>query len=263
MRPPNAPKARLGLFDRLSVKSLALFAATFLIAFLALWAYGVSTSYLESAIVESTMPQAPQPVVIDPNLRNELSQVMAMTSTSAEQAAIKDPFNDRTGIVGLNAVQRSVGGTVTTSGGSGSAGTDGRSTTVAGVSGSTSGRSSGNSGGGGSSAPVGPAITSSEATKQRWVAYLGRAEMGDIPLDPRIFAIDDLLPVGVVDGGNGQQEVLFYSEAAARTFSFPIGTMFYDGWLSELRPEGVVFASSDDRRVVRLRSWARSLRSVG
>ena len=99
MRPPNAPKARLGLFDRLSVKSLALFAATFLIAFFAFWAYGLSRSYVESALVEATMPKAPQPIVIDPNLRNELSQVMAMTSTTAEQAAIKDPFNDRTGIV--------------------------------------------------------------------------------------------------------------------------------------------------------------------
>jgi hypothetical protein len=248
------------LFDRLSVKSLALFAATFLIAFLALWAYGISTSYLETAIAESTMPQAPQPVVIDPNLRNELSQVMAMTSTTAEQAAIKDPFNDRTGIVGLNAVQRSVGGTVTTSG-SGASGSDGRSTTVAGVSGSTSGRT-GNSGA--SSAPAGPSITSSEATKQRYIAWLGMAEKFEIALDPRIFAIDDLLPVGVVDGGSGQQEVLFYSEAAAQTFSFPIGTVFHDGWfLGKLESDGVVFASSDYRQRPRLRSWARSLRSVG
>ena len=87
--------------------------------------------------------------------------------------------------------------------------------------------------------------------------------MGEIPLDPRIFAIDDLLPVGIVDGGNGQQEVMFYSEAAQRTVSFPIGTVFYDGWLSELRPEGVVFASGDNYRTARLRSWARALRSVG
>jgi hypothetical protein len=56
---------------------------------------------------------------------------------------------------------------------------------------------------------------------------------------------------------------LFYSEAAAQTFSFPIGTVFNDGWLSELRPEGVVFASGDNYRTVRLRSWARALRSVG
>src|SRR5690606_17464398 len=121
--------------------------------------------------------------------------------------------------------------------------------------------SGGSGGSGGSSAPV---LSASEATKQRWGAYLNRvASLGDAPLDPRIFAIDDLLPVGVVDGGNGQQEILFYSEGAGRTFSFPIGTVFYDGWLSELRPEGVVFASGDNYRTARLRSWARSLRTVG
>jgi len=98
---------------------------------------------------------------------------------------------------------------------------------------------------------------------QRWVIYQQRAEMSDIPLDPLVFAVDDLLPVGLVDGGNGQQEVLFYSEAVARTFSFPIGTRFFDGWLSELRPDGVVFASYGERPTAKLRSWARALRSVG
>jgi len=259
MRPANAPKANLGLFDRLSVKLLALFAATFLIAFLALWAYGVSTSYLESSLAEAAAPQAPQPVVIDPNLRNELSQVMATYDATAEQAAIKDPFNDRTGLAGLNAVQRAAAGTVTTSGGSGGGITaDGRSTTVIG---------SNNPGGGGggyqSNGPSAPVLSANEATKQRYGVWLQRAAMGDIPLDPLIFAVDDLLAVGVVDGGNGQQEVLFYSEAAARTFSFPIGTRFYDGWLSELRTDGVVFASYGERPTAKLRSWARALRSVG
>ncbi|MDI1240655.1 MAG: hypothetical protein PSX80_01880 [bacterium] len=262
MRPANATKANLGLSDRLSVKLLALFAATFVIGFLALWAYGVSASYLESSLAEAAAPQAPQPVVIDPNLRNELSQVMTMSDATAEQAAIKDPFNDRTGLAGLNAVQRSVGGTVTTSGGGGGTTGGGSTAIVTGTNGP--GGSGGGSRGGspsGTSAP--PVLPATEATKLRWVAYQQRAAMGDIPLDPRVFAVDDLLPVGVVDGGNGQQEVLFYSEAAARTFSFPIGTMFNDGWLSELRPEGVVFAMNDDRRSAKLRSWTRSLRSIG
>ncbi|MEO5859985.1 MAG: hypothetical protein ABIR33_13680 [Pyrinomonadaceae bacterium] len=261
MRPANAPKANLGLFDRLSVKLLALFAATFLIGFLALWAYGISISYLETSLAEASAPQAPQPVVIDPNLRNELSQVMATTDATAEQAAIKDPFNDRTGLAGLNAVQRSVGGTVTTSGGGGGTTVGSPSTTIVGNS-----RTGGGGGGGGGAGPSGssaPVPSTSEATKLRWGAYLQQAQMGDIPLSPTIFAVDDLLPVGVVDGGTGQQEVLFYSEAAARTFSFPIGTMFNDGWLSELRPEGVVFAMNDDRRSAKLRSWTRALRSVG
>ena len=253
-----AAQPTLGLFDRLSVRLLVLFAVTFLLAFFALWIYGFSTSYLEAAIAEQTMPQRPQPVVIDSNLRNELTQVMSSDGATAEQAAVKDPFNDRTGIVGLNAAQRAVSGTVTTSGGTGSTAsgtTSGSSTTVvAGSSGSSSGGSSGTSE---------PQLSASEATKQRYAAWQSRAMTGDIPLDPRVFSVDDLLPVGIVDGGNGSQEILFYSEAAGRTLSFPVGTMFYDGWLTEVRPEGVVFASNDLRRTVRLRSWARALKSVG
>ena len=258
MRPPNAPKAKLGLFDRLSVKLLGTFIATFLITFLGLWAYGVSASYVEASLAESAAPQTPQPVVIDPNLRAELSAVMASDPT-AEQPAIKDPFNDRSGLAGLSAAQRAVGGTVTTSGGTGTV-SDGRATTIT-ASGGSGG--SGNYGSGGGTGPSAPVVSASEATKQRYAAWLGRAMTGDIALDSRIFAIDDLLPVGVVDGGNGQQEVMFYSEAAARTFSFPVGTVFNDGWLSELRPDGVVFTSGDTYRTSRFRSWARALRSVG
>jgi hypothetical protein len=260
MRPPNAPQARLGLFDRLSVKLLGTFVATFLLTFLALWAYGISTSYVEASLAEAAMPQTPQPVVIDPNLRSELSAVMSMNAT-AEQPAIKDPFNDRSGLAGLSAAQRAVGGAVTTVvGRSGGPNSDGRATNIDGPPGRDR---SGGSVGGGVSTPSEPVLTAVEATKRRYGAYLQRAALSDIPLDPRIFAIDDLLPVGLVDGGNGQQEVMFYSEAAARTFSFPIGTEFNDGWLSELRPEGVVFTSGDTYRSAKLRSWARALRSVG
>jgi hypothetical protein len=262
MRPAVQPTKNLSMFDRLSVRLLALFAATFLIGFLALWAYGISTSYLESAIAEQALPPRPAAVVIDPKLRDELSQVMS-TDTVAEPVAIKDPFNDRTGIVGLNAAQRSVGGTVTTSGGS--SGTTPGSSTVAGKN-KTFVPSTGGGGSPGSRGTNGmsePQIPATEATKQRYVAWLGLAVTGGIPLDPRIFAIDDLLPVGVVDGGNGQQEVMFYSEAAGRTVSFPVGTNFYDGWLTKLEPEGVIFTSNDDRRTERLRPWARALRSVG
>ena len=257
MRPANAPKANLGLFDRLSVKLLALFVATFLIGFLALWAYGISKSYVESAIAESTAPQAPQPVVIDPNLRNELSQVMAMSGTTAEQAAIKDPFNDRTGLAGLNAIQRAVAGTATTTVGTGGTTADGRQTAFVGTGGP------GGSGRSGSFGPSAPLPSANEATKLRYGAWLARAQMGDIPLDPLIFAVDDLLPVGLVDGGSGQQEVLFYSEAAARTFSFPVGTRFNDGWLGAIREDGVVFVSYGDQPTSKLRSWTRALRSVG
>ena len=120
---------------------------------------------------------------------------------------------------------------------------------------------SGKPGTSGSAAPV---VSAVEATKLRYASWVERSRInGDTPLDPRIFAIEDLLPVGIVDGGNGQQEVMFFSEAAGKTVSFPLGTLFFDGWLAELRPEGVVFGSTDDRRTVRMRSWARSFKNAG
>jgi hypothetical protein len=256
-------KPRLRLTDRLSFRLLVLFLGVFLLVFLALAAWSISWSFAESALAEAGAASRPQPIVIDPKLRDELAAVMSL-DTVAEPVSIKDPFADRTGIVGLSNAQRAVGGVVTTTGGSGGATSSG---TLA-SSGAAPGRSSGTTVVPGSSVVPGGRTTEnlvppSEATKQRYVIWLERAALGDIPLDPRIFAIDDLLPVGVVDGGNGSQEVMFYSEAAGKTISFPVGTMFYDGWIAELRPEGVVFGSGTENKQYRLRSWARSLRNVG
>jgi hypothetical protein len=56
---------------------------------------------------------------------------------------------------------------------------------------------------------------------------------------------------------------MFYSRVAEKTLSFPVGTRFYDGWLTELRPEGVVFSFVDNDRTVRMRSWSRSIQGAG
>lgn len=245
----SAPQS-LRLTDRLSFRLVVLFILVFLFAFLALWAWSISTSYLESRAAEESPALQPKPIVIDPKLRDELAKTMSY-DTSAEIAAVKDPFSDRGGLVGISAAQRAGASAQNASTGGTSAGSAG------GSNGTTTASS------GGSSGSAAPQLSAEEATKQRYAAWLDRASTGDVPLDPRVFSIEDLLPVGVVDGGEGRQEVLFYSEAAGRTLSFPVGTLFFDGWLSELRPEGVVFASGDERRTYRLRSWARSLRSVG
>ncbi len=253
--------ARLRLIDRLSFRLLLLFLAVFLLLFFALWAWSISMSFVEGQLAQAAAQARQQPVVIDPKLRDELASVMSLT-TVPEVVAVKDPFADRTGIVSLSNAQRAVGGVVTTTGGSGGSPSTVASNTGGGRPNSTSvvpGASAGSNGG-----SAAPQLSANEATKQRYEAWLQRAATGEIPLDPQIFSIEDLMPVGVVDGGNGRQEVLFYSEAAGRTLSFPVGTLFADGWLTELRPEGVVFATGEDaRRTYRLRSWARSLRNVG
>ena len=255
----------LRLLDRLSFRLLILFLGVFLLTFLALWAWSISMSFVEGQLAQAAAQARPQPVVIDPKLRDELASVMSLT-TAPEVVAVKDPFADRTGIVSLSNAQRAVGGVVMTTGGSGG----GSSSSVASNTGSggTGLRSNTSVVPGpsiGSGVATAPESSPSEATKARYNQWLEQVGVtGDVPLDPRIFSIEDLMPVGVVDGGDGRQEVLFYSDAAGRTFSFPVGTYFNDGLLAELRPEGVVFATGDDtRRVHRLRSWARSLRNVG
>ena len=256
-------KPKLRLTDRLSFRLLVLFLGVFLLTFLALAAWSISWSFAESALAEAGAAARPQPIVIDPKLRDELAAVMSL-DTTADPVTIKDPFADRTGIVSLSNAQRAVGGVVTTTGGSRAATSESNLATVTGpTSGPRNTNVVGPGPGGSDNRSIEPPIPPVEATKRRLDEWLQRAALGDIPLDPMIFAIDDLLPVGVVDGGNGGQAVMFYSEAAGKTISFPVGTMFNDGWLAELRPEGVVFGTGSENKQYRLRSWARSLRNVG
>ncbi|MDM7921203.1 MAG: hypothetical protein QUS14_02795 [Pyrinomonadaceae bacterium] len=248
-----AEKSYVPLKDRLGFKLAALFVLVFLIAFFGLWTYGVAQSYMESRAAEESPALQPKPIVIDPRIQSDLTKVLALDSEPLPPD-VRDPFNDRTGISGLVPASMTTG-TVSVSGGTASTGGGSTQTSVQTIRGSGVQATAG-------STPAEPQLSAVEATKQRFAAWEERARVGiDVELDPRVFAIEDLLPVGLVDGGDGVQEVLFFSEAANRTVSFPVGTMFYDGWLTELRSEGVVFSFNDERRTVRMRSWGRSIRA--
>ncbi|MEP6787586.1 MAG: hypothetical protein ABJB40_04090 [Acidobacteriota bacterium] len=223
-----------------------LFVLSLAVAFVAFFGYDLLSAYTENASARPVGEQAP-PIVIDPKIESDLAKALAFDPSPATDAA-KDPFTDRGGLSGrmANAAVASVQGSGATS----------RSSNGGTVVGSTRSGTSTSVGGG-------PAPAAVQSTKERYEQWMGKYGIsGDVPLDPRLFSIEDLLPVGIVDGGSGQQEVMFFSEAAGKTLSFPIGTLFYDGWLTELRPEGVVFSSSD-RRTIRMRSWARSIRNAG
>ena len=233
--------------SRLGLKLAGLFALTLAFALLACIAYDLLSSVGDSAALAPAADQTT--IIIDPKIESDLAKVLAYDSLPSPEA-VRDPFADRgnlarttSGLTG--AVQQGAGGTTITIPSSGA----GSKTTVVSS--------------GGTAAPGAPAPPSAiAATKLRYESWLARLGLtGDAPLDPSIFAVEDLLPVGIVDGGSGQQEVMFFSEAAGKTLSFPIGTMFYDGWLIELRPDGVVFSSNDERRTLRMRSWARSVRN--
>jgi hypothetical protein len=68
------------------------------------------------------------------------------------------------------------------------------------------------------------------------------------------LAISDLVPVGFISGGTGYPEVMLYSLTLCRTFSFPAGTHFADGWMSSISQDEVVFTID---RIVRRKSFSR------
>ena len=204
-----------------------------------------------SATTEQATGQV-TPVVIDQNLAVELAKVLVLDE-NPDLSDVKDPFSDRAGLSAavVNTSGSPVSQTSASTTGSQGGGSPAQSTSA------PSGGTTSNV------AAVPPTPSPVESTRQRYSEWIDRFGVNGAPLDPRLFAIEDLLPVGIVDGGSGNQEVMFYSEAVGKTISFPVGTLFFDGWLSELRPEGVVFSFNDYGRTVRMRSWARSIRNAG
>jgi hypothetical protein len=251
------PKARPAS-SRLPLKLAALFAISFGLFFVLFMAYDLLSGYAERSAMAVQANEQTKPIVIDPKLSEDLAKVLAFDPNSNTEE-VRDAFTDRGGLSGTVAA-----GTLYTPQ-SGSVTTNvPASTAPSVVSPGTRPSSSGQVPSGTNLVPAAPLVSAKEATKQRYESWLERAATnGDATLDPRVFAIEDLLPVGIVDGGSGQQEVMFFSEAAGKTLSFPVGTMFFDGMLAELRPEGVVFSFNDVGRTIRMRSWARSIKNNG
>ena len=242
----NAPRS-----SRLWPKVAGVFTIAFATLLILFIAYDLFAALVERSAATEQSGGEVTPVVIDQNLATELSKVLVLDE-NPDLSDVKDPFSDRAGLSATVANTSGSSMTPTSTSTTGSqSGTSPQSTT------SASGGTAPNA------AVVAPAQAPVESTRQRYSEWLDRFGMNGAPLDPRLFAIEDLLPVGIVDGGSGSQEVMFYSEAVGKTISFPVGTLFFDGWLSELRPEGVVFSFNDYARTVRMRSWARSVKNVG
>jgi len=225
-----------------------LFVVASVVFFGAFFGYDLLSTFSEKAAARPANDAAP-PIVIDPKIETDLAKALAFEEP-AVTGDVKDPFFDRGNLSGklanstIASAQQSAAVTPGASG-------------IGPISGSPLGLGSK-----GGNLTGGAPLSVVENTKQRYEKWIEQNAFTGAPLDPRIFSIEDLLPVGIVDGGNGQQEVMFFSEAADKTVSFPLGTLFYDGWLTELRPEGVIFSSSD-RRTIRMRSWARSIKNAG
>lgn len=232
----------------LPLKLAGMFVLAFAFFFIVLFGYDLLSGFLRGSATNAEVSQAKTSVAVDPKIAIDLENVLTMDPDTAV-ADVRDPFIDRAGL------SAAVTATAATSG-PGSVGQRPGVNAVTGMAGNaviTPG-----SGGG----AVGHATPSAvDATRARYDAWVRGGAAGT--LDPRIFSVEDLLPVGIVDGGSQGQEVMFFSEAVGKTVSFPVGTLFFDGWLSELRTDGVVFSSNDDRHTLRMRAWAHSIKGEG
>ncbi len=259
--------AEPSVMSKLPVKLALLFGVTFLAALLTMLIYSAFIWSMENRALEMNLPAQPAVGDIDPKIEGDLAKVMVFEE-QPDDLVIRDPFNDRGG---LSAFTKNAGFTGSTSSPSRVA-SNGQTGAAPGTAAVLPGSSASNSGGGtsstggGAGATVGNSGATTPAprpdTKARLEAAYSKPGYGQFG-EPAstLFSIDDLIPVGVVDGGNGAEEVMFYSIAADRTLSFAVGTRFYDAWLRDIRPDGVVFGFDDKYFSTRLKSWGRSIKT--
>jgi hypothetical protein len=210
---------------RLSFRLALLFIGTFLALFFIGAVYDVFSQFRERSEAEAALAAQPEPIVIDPKLQADLAKVMAFDTTPSD-VAVSDPFIDRSGISSNApvAVQASLNGKSGSSTTSTSPSGTGTTQTVVGTTGGNN---------------LSPA---SESTKNRYDAWQKANAYATGTPDPRVFAIEDLVPVGLVSGGRGSDEVMVLSLSLCETFSFPVGTEFYDGYLSSMNRDFVMFS---------------------
>lgn len=262
-----AAPTKMPLKDRLSLKLTGLFLFSFLFAFAGLWIYDIFTSSMEYQTLEmnNSINNSQEEIKIDPKLEKDLAKVLEFDSTpNAEN--ISDPFSDKLGISNkTNSVNSAAGGfsqpssVITASSNSGAGGGP-----------RSSPQFNGNPGGNTTTQGYPNSNLSandidtraSEDTLTRVIRRRESLRSGfNVEPESSVFAIEDLLPVGVVSGGDEREEVMFYSQSLKRTFSFKVGTRFYDGWLTAFRPEGVVFNLNDEYQSVKIKGWERSINS--
>jgi hypothetical protein len=238
----NTSLPKMPLKDRLGFRLAMLFATTFGAVFLLGAIYSVFSSVMEKRQADEQILVQPVAVVIDPKIQTELAKAIAFDVMPTE-VAVQDPFIDRTGISasGISlaaspAVQRGTARIAPApSGGSSVSSLRGPSIQIV------------------PGAGVQPQVQiDAKARYQNWIARQSAGEF--VGPESEALGISDLVPVGFVSGGDGNPEVMLYSAALCKTFSFPAGTRFADGWLSSISDAEVVFTVD---QMVRRKSFAR------
>lgn len=239
--------------SRLFLKLSFLFLAAFLTMFIGAWVFDAFLGLAENQLTEAAIRGQSPDSAIDPKLESELAKVLSFDGGQVS-ADIRDPFIDHSGISqnGTANTLRTQNSSPTTSNQASQtptktviAGTTPKNTITP-----TNIQTNG----------VDSNVVVKEDTLTRIMNRDERIRQG-LTVEPEsmVFAIEDLLPVGVVSGGNGQDEIMLYSQSADKTYYFPVGTRFFNGTLVGFREDGAIF-SFDETKDNRLKSWVRSIK---
>ena len=229
MRTVRSLEPSIPMKDRLSTQLGLLFVGTFLAIFVVLAAWTMLGTISDRRQVTAQSQVAAPVIVIDPKIQTDLAKAMAFDAIPAS-AEVQNPFVDRAGI-GSNVV-------VTNAPAASQSGSSGKSTTT--VAGSTGGGMSQSQG---SFAQGDPSVmVSTYDVKARYDEWIGRQKRGEVVgPESEVLSVEDLVPVGFASGGDRAEEVMLYSAALCRTFSFPAGTRLFDGWVNGFDQSEVVF----------------------
>jgi len=227
---PVEPNTRpLPLKDRLSMRLGLVFLGTFLIAAVLLIA-GTMFGAISDERQASSDPGGAAPViVIDPKIRADLAKAISFDAIPPA-TEVKNPFLDRDGIGSNLTVAPATAVSQNARPGEAAAT---NTTTVA--------ASGGGTGSSGASTPDATGYDPS-ALRARYDEWVFRQRRGEfVGSESETLAVEDLVPVGYASGGDRPDEVMLFSVSLCRTFSFPVGTRFFNGMLNSFDQREVLF----------------------
>ena len=235
---------RIPLRSRLSAQLALLFVGTFLLTLILLMAWTMLATIADRGQAAENSQVATPVIVIDPKIQSDLAKALAFDAlpTSGE---VLNPFLDRAGLSGVAA------SSTTGIRPQGQAIASGRSTASGG-----SPTASTNSGQMNFSQVPPAAVIETYSVKSRHDDWLQRQSRGEfVGPESEILIVEDLVPVGYASGGDREAEVMLYSVSLCRTFSFPTGTRFANGWLAGFDQREVMFSFQNG---VRRKSYSDS-----
>ena len=228
---PSQPISQsLPIKDRLSTRLGLVFVATFLVVALLLIATTMFAAITEQRQAESDPGVAAPVIVIDPKIRADLAKAISFDAIPPA-TEVKNPFFDRDGIgsnLAITPASATAQNAAAAPPGSGSTNT----TTVS---------ASGGAASTGSSTPEAPVYDPS-MLRARYDEWVFRQRSGEfVGAESETLAVEDLVPVGYASGGDRPDEVMLFSVSLCRTFSFPVGTRFFNGMLNSFDQREVLF----------------------